>query len=106
MGCGILSFNYLSLWVLSDVLVILSGRIPCRCIRRERVPAGGAVVALHGNVVAARSDTVPDIIDSLRPASGSTDNGEVPFHAGSLSIRERPALPCLWVEAHGYDIAV
>lgn len=49
---------------------------------------------------------MPDIIDGLRPASGSTDNGEVPFHAGSLSIRERPALPCLWVEAHGYDIAV
>lgn len=49
---------------------------------------------------------MPDIIDSLRPASGSTDSGEVPFHAGSLPIRERPALPGLRVEAHGYDIAV
>lgn len=52
------------------------------------------------------SITVSDGIDRLFATTGFADNGEVPFHAGALPIRERPALPGLGVEAHGYDIAV
>lgn len=67
---------------------------------------GCHIVGLDGNVVSARLHTVSDGIDRLFATTGFADDGEVPFHAGALPIRERPSLPGLGVEAHGYDIAV